>query len=152
MTPLAPTETDLQHAVQHFNTITTRLSDLMDHENALLEERKYRDVEKIQPEKSRLAAEYNLAMKALRPFKDLLKNEQPHLRVELAQTNEAFQHKVTRNGRFLMRSKALAEGIINSIAQEADRMSPQVKQYNPMQPDGGQSKRRSAPIAFNETA
>lgn len=151
MTPLALTETDLNSAIHDFNKIMNRLSDLMDHENALLEERKYRDVEKIQPEKSRLAAEYNMAMKALRPFKDLLQNERKDARLALAKDNEAFQEKVTRNGRFLMRSKSVAEGIINSIAQEAQRKSPVVNQYNPAHTKGAQAKNRSVPIAINET-
>ncbi|MCK5574720.1 MAG: hypothetical protein KAI28_02850 [Sphingomonadales bacterium] len=123
----------------------------MDHENALLEERKYRELEKIQPEKSRLAAEYNIAMQALRPFKNMLQHDHQDIRNELTKANEAFQDKVTNNGRHLMRSKSISEGIISSIAQEAERQSPTVKQYNPMHPNGGASQTRSVPIAINET-
>lgn len=151
MTPLALTETDMNSAIQHFTKVMNALSDLMDHENALLENRKYRDIEKIQPEKSRLAAEYNMAMKALRPFKDLLQNERKDTRLALAKDNEAFQEKVTRNGRFLMRSKSVAEGIINSIAQEAQRKSPIVNQYTSAPTQGAPAKIRSVPIAINET-
>ena len=147
---MAMTKQDMDNAVDNLVRITETLSALMEHERALMHDRKYRELEKIQPEKSRLAAEYRLAVKALAPYRDLLAHEFSDLRDQLLEANNMFQEKVKENGRLLLRSKSLTEGIVNAVAEEANRLKPRLNHYTPNQDNGGKSK-SSLSIAFNET-
>ncbi len=130
--------------------ITRRLTALLEREMAMIEAKTPARLSELEEERSRLSLLYSREMQAVAgspaEFRSLPRDRVAKLREE----TEGFQELLGRHQRLVARMRRVTEGIVKTIADEAQRQKSPRTGYAA----GGQSTARTiaAPLAINARA
>lgn len=122
--------------VQSLIEITKKLAGIVQHETALLKERKPREIAALQPEKSKLGAAYEEELTIIGRNRDVLVKQAPQEMQELQSVVGRFRAILDEHGRVLAAAKVVTERMIRNVSQEVARQS---------RPDGGYSRYAGKP-------
>ncbi len=127
--------------------ITRRLTALLEREMALIEAKTPARLAELEDERSRLSLLYSREMQAVAANPaDFRTLPQPEL-TKLRDETKVFHALLDRHQRMVARARRVTEGIVKTIADEAQRQKSPRTGYAP----GGQSSGRNAaaPLAIN---
>ena len=111
--------------------LTARLTELLDQETALFEARKPHEAEALQKEKTRLATIYRAETQRASADPSRLSGLPPALKTQLQDNTRRFEAALERNGAAVEALKALTEGLVKSLADEAARQAQAKSGYGP---------------------
>ena len=111
--------------------LTGRLTELIEQETALFEARRASEAEPLQPEKSRLATIYRRETQLAAKDPARFSGAPEALKAELRAATQAFEAALERNGRVVTALKAVTEGVVKAIADEAARQKTAGSGYGP---------------------
>jgi len=111
--------------------ITNRLSDLLEHESALLRARKLTEMETVRQNKFVLSAAYETHVRALRAQPEKLADATPELRRQLKAAFDRFEKSLGENERGLRAAKETSNRVLRTIADEVDRQRRENLAYSP---------------------
>lgn len=141
-----PSETE---RVEQLTVLTQRLSEIIDTEIAMLQERRPRDIMPLEEEKTRLAKIYGAEITRLRKDPRLTRDVPRRAKDSLKQATLRFHELTARQQSMLLAMKTVSERMIRDIATELARMkAPEVTYGRSATFSGG----RPAPFALNRTA
>lgn len=111
--------------------ITNRLSDLLEHESAILRTRKLTDMEAVRQDKIALSATYETHVRTLRSQPDMLADATPEMRQKLKAAFERLEKDLGENERGLRAAKETSNRVLRAIADEVDRQRRENMAYSP---------------------
>ena len=127
--------------------LTARLADLLDQETAFFEARKPREAVALQAEKTRLATIYRTETRLAVQDPARLSGLGEPVKARLREGTQRFEAALARNGAAVEALKALTEGLVKALADEAARQARSKAGYGP-----GAAKTSIGAIACNQTA
>jgi hypothetical protein len=128
--------------------LTSRLAELLDQETALFEARTPHKAVDLQAEKTKLATLYRAETQRAKADPSRLSGLQPALKAQLQDSTKRFETSLQRNGAAVEALKALTEGLVKALADEANRQAQAKAGYGP----GSGRHARVGAIACNQTA
>lgn len=131
--------------------LTERLTSLIERETALFRARKPQDALSFQDEKSRLANVYRVEIAKAGREPHRLAGIPAALKDALRRATQAFHKALAENGSVLKGLRAVTEGMVKSIATEANRQRNQTGTYGPGATQAASTGRPLA-VAVNQSA
>lgn len=110
--------------------ITNRLSDLLEHESAVLRARKLAEMETVRADKLTLSAAYETNVRALRSQPEMLADATPELRRQLKAAFDRFEITLAANERGLRAAKEASDQVLRTIADEVARQRSENLAYS----------------------
>ncbi len=110
--------------------ITLKLTDLIKRETSFLKTHRNKDAQGLHGEKSRLMAEYRETLNNLQVNEHLLGPKDSKERKYIKSITEPFREALREHARIVLRMKAVTEGLIKSVGEEAKKNNPSVTGYN----------------------
>ena len=109
--------------------ITESLTDVIQRENTLLQERRPSETTKLQAEKAKLTASYDQELQTLRRQAQAVKKARPQAVERLRMVTDRFQETLAVHVRLVTTLKTVTENVIKSISDEVDSRNNPVKTY-----------------------
>lgn len=109
--------------------IIEQLTNLIGQEIKILLEHRPKDIEPLQGEKLRLESIYREEYATLKRNPELLGAADSPGRARLRAVSQAFNETLIKLGRILLRKRTLSEGIVKTVADEAEKKRPRVGNY-----------------------
>ncbi|HEX8231826.1 MAG TPA: flagellar basal body protein [Caulobacteraceae bacterium] len=146
---MAIAATDAADRVDQLIRLTERLTGLLATEATAYEARRPHEVASQVEETARLANAYRHESARIKADPSLVASASAPARERLIRATEAFEAVLARHGRALHAAKAVAEGLVQAIAQEvADARAA----ISPYQAGGRQAPANASAITLNRTA
>ncbi|MEM8986462.1 MAG: flagellar basal body protein [Pseudomonadota bacterium] len=136
--------------VEQLILLTERLSGIMDEENAVLADRRPRELEQYAKEKSRLAAIYAQEIRAIARDKSLVAGAPPELTERLKTFTKKFESRAEAQKALLSRARRVTEGAIKAIGDEIAARQPKPSAYGVRGPAGAPAMARPQAVALNQ--
>lgn len=100
-------------------SLVAALDDVISRENALARENRFTELAALEPEKTRLAIEYDRHARALKADPNRLHQAAPASQARLKAAITSLEAKLEDNARFIGAAKEISEGIIAAAARAA---------------------------------
>ncbi|MEQ8405633.1 MAG: flagellar basal-body protein FlbY [Oceanicaulis sp.] len=127
--------------------LTGRLTQLLEQETALFEARRPHDAVSLQAEKTKLATLYRAETQRAAKDRARLAGLDPVMKQRLTESTHAFETALKRNGAAVEALKALTEGLVKALADEAARQKQAGAGYGP-----NAARTSIGALACNQTA
>ncbi|GBF58072.1 hypothetical protein PbB2_01743 [Candidatus Phycosocius bacilliformis] len=145
MTLMAKDPSDL---VDQLTMLTRRLADLAERQAALFEASRFLEAQNLNEESARLANVYALESRRIAQEPHMFEDVPAELKAKLTTETRRFKAAMEAHERALNRQRALAEGLVRAIAEEAVAARPNPVAYGP----GAQARRDTSAIALDRRA
>lgn len=105
--------------IEDMTALAKALDGVITRENALARDNKLRDLAAIEPEKTRLAVDYDRHVRALKADPERLRQADPASQAALKAAIASLEGKLEENARFIGAAKEISEGLIAAAARAA---------------------------------
>lgn len=130
--------------------LTGQLTQLIQEEIQLLEDRRPRDIESLQAEKARLGQLYAEEFKRLRQNPALLGEKGSPTRLKLRELTTIFHEQLLTLGRILNRLRSVTEGMVHAVGAEVEKQRPRVGNYSQAGQIAPTVAQQPAPLTFHQ--
>ncbi|MGF1455548.1 MAG: hypothetical protein ACFB6R_09250 [Alphaproteobacteria bacterium] len=141
---------DASDRVEQLTILTERLMGLVESEIDYLKSRRPSELASHTAERDKLAAIYAREMTLIRQDRSLIDGAGPSLLSNLKAVTGRFRQALARHDTMLGAMRSVSEGLLKSVAEQAQSRSPALKGYGK---DAGRRSggARPASLALNET-
>mgnify|MGYP005848579607 CR=1 FL=1 len=105
--------------IEDITALAAALDSVITRENALARENRLTDLAALEPEKTRLAVDYDRHVRALKADPARLRRADPASQAALKTAVASLEGKIEDNARFIGAAKEISEGIIAAAARAA---------------------------------
>lgn len=139
---------DSADLVDQLILLTRRLADIAERQAALMEASRFREVQSLNDEATRLAATYQMESRRVAADPSVMADAPPALKLALKTETERFRTALAAHERTIERQRILAEGLVRAIAEEAVSARPAPAAYTA----SGTARRDSSAVALDRRA